>query len=79
MKNKFKSKVIIPHSDNCFMKGKRNPWSGCIDEADPYLSGNYRANPDVKKGRGHLWIRVTCNDPKCPGRKAVHISVLAKA
>lgn len=66
-------RVIVPHSKKCFMKDRPNPWSGLTDG---YYWGNFAAN---KKGSGHVWHRVTCNDPNCPAIKAVHSSILADA
>lgn len=71
-----KSKVIVPHKKDCFMKGQEIRFSGI---PDGYFFGNFRANPNTKHGNHHLWVRVTCNDPKCPAIKAVHCNVLAMA
>lgn len=75
MKNKYKSRVIAPHKKDCFMKGQDVPFSG-IPVGTFY--GNFAANEKTKQGH-HLWIRVSCNDPKCSAIKAVHSSVLAEA
>ena len=71
------SRIVRTHYRHCFMRGKPNPWSGLI-EGDGYF-GNHAANGKAKVGRSHYWYIVTCNDPSCRGRKAVHSSVLAKA
>lgn len=74
MEQKLKSRVIVPHSKDCFMKDNPVPFSGIPDGT---YFGNFAAN---KKAHGHyLWIRVTCNDPKCPAIKAVSANVLAEA
>lgn len=75
----LKAKVIVPHSIDCFMNGKENPWSGCIDEDEPFFFGNFNANKNATIGRYHIWVRVVCNDPSCPAIKAVHSSVLVEA
>jgi hypothetical protein len=75
MKNTPKSRMIVPHSKDCFMKDKTVPWSGIPIKQ---MYGNFAANRNVQRGRGHLWIVVSCNDPKCPAQKAVHCNVLAE-
>jgi predicted RNA-binding protein with PUA-like domain len=72
MKNKIKSKVIVPHHSKCRIR----EWSGIITGK---LYGNYAANEEAKRGKHHLWYKVSCNDPQCKGIKAVHSSVLADA
>jgi hypothetical protein len=69
------SRIIVKHREKCFMKNKDNPWSGLTDG---YYCGNFAANKDSKY-HGHIWHRVTCNDPNCPAIKAVHSSILANA
>ena len=69
-----KSRIIVPHSEDCIMKDKPVPWSGI---PDGFFFGNYVANGQAKSGRHHVWIRVTCNDPKCPAIKAVDTKVLS--
>lgn len=68
------SKVIVPHSEECRSKGDWE-WSGII-KGEFY--GNHAAN-EGKRSTWHKWYKVGCNDPECPGIKAVHSSVLAKA
>lgn len=76
MKNKIKSKVIVPHSDDCFMQRNSKPFSGLTDG---YFWGNWNANANAKRGNHHIWHRCTCNDSSCPAIKAVHSSVLVDA
>lgn len=70
------SRIITPHSKKCRVKGKKYEWSG-IPEGKYW--GNYAANPDVKRWKNHLWIKVLCNDPACCGVKAVNSIILAEA
>lgn len=76
MKNKLKSKIIVPHSKDCFMSRSKYPFSGLTDG---YFWGNFNANQNVKRGNYHIWHKVICNDPNCPAIKAVHSSILADA
>jgi hypothetical protein len=71
----LKSRVIKKHSRNCYMRGKSNPWSGVIDGT---FWGNFAANPN-SRGASYLWVKVTCNDPRCSALKAVHTQVLVDA
>lgn len=75
MKRKQKlSFVLIEHSMDCRYRGKKeNPWSGIVNGS---FFGNFAGNPNVKYGRSHYWITVTCNCTTCPAIKAVHSSVL---
>jgi predicted RNA-binding protein with PUA-like domain len=76
MKALKKSRVIIEHRKECIMTPKANPWSGIVKGS---YWGNWNATKNVKKGDHHLWYMVSCNDPNCPGIKAVHASVLCEA
>jgi hypothetical protein len=71
MKNKIKSKVIVPHDKTCRIM----EWSGVIAGR---FHGNYAANENAINNH-HLWYKVVCNDTQCKGIKAVHSSVLADA
>lgn len=73
---KHKSRVIVPHCKDCFAKGNEHPWSGIPVGT---FFGNYAANEETRHGYHHYWIKVSCNDPKCPAIKAVHSSVLVEA
>lgn len=73
---KLKSRVIKPHIKDCFMKGRPVEFSGIVHST---FWGNYAANPNAKRGCHHLWIAVSCNDPKCTALKAVDSRVLAEA
>lgn len=79
MEVKIKSKKIVPHSEDCWYRDGRNPWSGILDKQRPSFFGNWNAKADVQIGRDHLWYVVVCNCPQCPARKAVHSSVLVNA
>lgn len=74
-KPNIKSRVIIPHSKECFMRDKDNPWSGVVSGT---YWGNFAANEAVRS-RCYYWIKVPCNDPNCPGMKAVNSNVLVEA
>jgi len=74
-----KSRIIVSHSKECFMRNNENPWSGLLDEKNPYYYGNFAANAHAKIGKHHIWYRVKCNCPSCPAIKAVHSHVLADA
>jgi hypothetical protein len=71
---KLKSRVIVKHSKNCFMKGDPVPFSGIPVGT---FFGSFAANEKV--GGHHFWIKVTCNDPNCPAIKAVSAQVLREA
>jgi hypothetical protein len=78
MKTFEKSQVIVQHSENCFVKNHSHPWSGIP-------VGTFWANKKAglvirgRKSTNELWVKVSCNDPKCPAIKAVHYSVLSEA
>lgn len=57
------------------MKGKSIEFSGIPIGT---FWGNFAANPTAR-GRSTFWIKVSCNDPKCPAIKAVDSFVLADA
>jgi hypothetical protein len=64
------------HSKECFVRSHPNPWSGVIKGS---FWATYSGNPNTTRGNYHLWYNVVCNDPNCPGVKAVHSSVLVNA
>lgn len=72
MEPKIVSKLIVKHSKEC--RSKHYCGSVCTG-----FFGNYAANENAINGRHHYWYKVRCNDPNCPGIKAVHSSVLEKA
>lgn len=49
-----KSRIIVKHSRQCYMKGRKNVWSGVIGRQ---LWGNYAANEKASGGH-HLWLEV---------------------
>lgn len=55
--------------------GCTSGWSGI---PDGYYFGDIKGNPNGKVTHD-IWIKVLCNDPKCPGIKGVHSSVLIKS
>lgn len=75
MRTPHKSRVIVPHNKDCFMKDREVPWSGIPTGT---FWGNFAANKNTRNGH-YLWIKVSCNDPKCKAIKAVDTTVLAFA
>lgn len=76
----IKSYVIVDHSDKCIYTGRfENPWSGI--PSGTFWSDKVAGTKKIrgKKSNNHLWVKVTCNDPRCKGIKAVHSSVLVDA
>jgi hypothetical protein len=70
-----KSRIIVQHDKHCFMKDKDVPFSGIPVGT---FWGNFAAN-EKANGRSYLWVKVSCNDPKCKGIKAVDSEILATA
>ena len=82
-KHPMPARVERGHSRECFAlkaarEGRGGPFT-VLMLPSPEVFCNRFANPKAKIGRRHMYIRVKCNDPKCPATALVHLSAALEA
>jgi hypothetical protein len=71
------------HRRGCSALASANEYGGgpfcTFADRDPFVFCNRFANPNVKNGKYHPYMRVRCNDPKCSATALVHIDSALRA